>query len=378
MKKTCAIALSGCLMLLPLIGNAQGHLSVADVNANPPARWTQTYETKWRTVEIDVQPAVPEVDKMPMLKIAPEYWQPDASLLDGDYESTLYEFGSFGVNVSNAQEISDERRRIGTTTGVEKTENFYPPFDFNATYSRHSDFTLGEAVNELQSTLEIFGQEDAWAYNTPYHVQIYSLETKDGKTTFMPDSYGMHVSQKLHDIPLLCHVLEGIDDEKAGEVWFLPDLSFSVDTEGSMSFSGGMVRIIDILAEDVPLCDFSVVKANIEQEIEAGHIRRIFDVDLGYAIYNEPGSSAGKGEDWFRSHVAYAVPVWRINCYYIDSAKKEMRDYTSVGVSSRGEIEYKMLIVNAQTGEVVDMHDNHRGCADYQGFISWEDVGGKP
>ncbi len=43
----------------------------------------------------------------------------------------------------------------------------------------------------------------------------------------------------------------------------------------------------------------------------------------------------------------------------------------------RGEMEYKMLIVNAQTGVVMDRANNRKGCGDYLGFISFKEAGGK-
>lgn len=43
------------------------YISILERNEHPPERWTKAYETKWRTVEIDVQLIVPQVENMPIL-----------------------------------------------------------------------------------------------------------------------------------------------------------------------------------------------------------------------------------------------------------------------------------------------------------------------
>lgn len=120
-----------------------------------------------------------------------------------------------------------------------------------------------------------------------------------------------------------------------------------------------------------------MVRASLEEEILAGHIRKIFDIDFGYALYNELGANRTGGGKESEPHQFYTVPAWRVNCYYIESGKKEMRDYSKWDVPERSEIEYKTVLVNAQTGKVMDRADHSEGCTDYRGFISWEDIGGK-
>lgn len=381
MKRTKAILIALLAMAL-LLGSvvpasAAQHVSISDLSANPPERWTQTYETKWRTVEIDVLPAVPDVAEMPVLKVAIDFWLADTSLLDGDFHSELYDWGTFVITPSNNQEIGDERNRLAKT-GKESTSNYYPPFDWNTSYSKYDDFTFGEAMSTLTSVLRIYNQDDDWLYENPTLLQVYCLEAKDGKTALQPESHRIEVTQKLQGIPVFGQVLDSVFDVKTGEIRMNRpgNLSFSTDIQGAIEFYGEKVKAMETLDEDVPLSDFSVVKASIENEILAGHIRKIFDVDLGYALYNEPGASFDPNIEW-TDLVEYAVPMWRVNCIYVESGKKEMRDYTGTDVPERGTMEYRTLFFNAQTGELVDPHDNHRGCGDYQGFISWDQVGGK-
>lgn len=125
--------------------------------------------------------------------------------------------------------------------------------------------------------------------------------------------------------------------------------------------------------------NFSTIKQSIEKEIEDGHIRKIFDVELGYALYNEPGAIRTVPDySWVKDAVFYALPMWAVNCYYVDDPAKELRDYSGRDVPERGVMEYKTLWINAQTGKVIDRKNNRTDAADYPGFISWEEAGGRP
>ena len=43
--------------------------SIKEVQENTPERWTESYETKWRTIQIDAQIAVPDVEKLPVIRV---------------------------------------------------------------------------------------------------------------------------------------------------------------------------------------------------------------------------------------------------------------------------------------------------------------------
>lgn len=99
------------------------------------------------------------------------------------------------------------------------------------------------------------------------------------------------------------------------------------------------------------------------------YVRRPVDT-----LYNTPGMTNKSG--FQRTAVFYAIPAWQVNCLYVDGGKKELRDYSELDVDERNTQESKTVFVNAQTGEIIPTLDNGKDCLDYQGFISWEQVGG--
>jgi hypothetical protein len=369
------VTLIAVFMFLPLAGKAQGYLTVKQMREQPPARWEQVYETKWRTVSIDVQPMLPQADKIPVLKVVPDFWQPDVSALGTGWKSEVSRLGSTTFRAYLNDMDQEERDAMGKTT----TTNYYPPFNMNASYAQGNGLTLNDILNHLKRIMGAMGEgQMQWQYDRPNRVMVNTTVSKKTDMLLLPGSYSVSLNQQLQDVPLLCHVLEGVEGAKDQEMRLHIGLTFQTRTLESVSLGGKQVKVTDELADDVPLCGFDKVKAAIEEEIQAGHIREIFDVELGYALYNEPGVSRRPGAEWMKTAVFYAVPVWRVNCHYVENGQKELRDYTGLDVPERAVMEYKTLIVNAQTGVTVDRSDNRKGCGDYLGFISWEDAGGKP
>ena len=66
------------MMLLPMAASAeQKYYTIGELKDQVTERWTNTYETKWRTITVDVQPTVPDVEKMPVIKVKPVIWLPE-------------------------------------------------------------------------------------------------------------------------------------------------------------------------------------------------------------------------------------------------------------------------------------------------------------
>ena len=134
------------------------------------------------------------------------------------------------------------------------------------------------------------------------------------------------------------------------------------------------------LAEDIPLCAWTTVRSALEQQIEQGHLRQVFDVEFGYALYNDPNGDFSV-PSIYDVACYYAVPSWVVHGIYMDNPKQAFvyrgRNDDELNDDIRNTPEYKTLIVNAQTGEMLDPKDkSQRGYGDarYKGFIPWDKV----
>ena len=130
-----------------------------------------------------------------------------------------------------------------------------------------------------------------------------------------------------------------------------------------------MIKPDEKLVNEVPLCSFDTVIKAVEDEINAGHIRKVFQLDLGYALYDDPEYTKPVGA---AGHY-YAVPAWRLNCLYVPNAKKELPE-RDADVFECDTLESATILVNAQTGAMLDFMRTDKQRAAYPGFISWDVV----
>ena len=59
----------------------------------------------------------------------------------------------------------------------------------------------------------------------------------------------------------------------------------------------------------------------------------------------------------------------------MSNRQKELPEYnTEESTDERSSLEYATLVVNAQTGEMLNFMSKEEDRAHYKGFISWDDV----
>ena len=102
MKKLICVLMA---MLMTLsAASAEEWCSIADMCEQTPARWTQTYETKWRTITIDAAIEVPQVDTYPILKVR-KMPVVDESLLPADADVRYNAPGRFQFYTGDAEYV---------------------------------------------------------------------------------------------------------------------------------------------------------------------------------------------------------------------------------------------------------------------------------
>ena len=349
MKKIlCMLAAA---ILLASAAFAESYQSIADMTV--PDRWTETYQTGKNTVTVDIQPTIPDVDSLPVLKVVPSFWVPEPQ--EGaawTLQTERIAEGAFHLWTENVET-------------VEALGFVYGPFDDNAKYIKNSDLTLGQAkaaVEDIFATMEIAD----YGYTTNY---IHYLNPHTSKQGY---AYIVNFHQALRGAPLWGHAIFSISKSSDSDLSYAPNYILTVQDDGNYELLGRTVKETAVLAEDIPLCSFDKVKTTVEEQIEAGHIRAVYGVDLGYALYNEPGATHEPGWEWLQTAEFYAVPVWRVLCLYTGDATKTLKDstYLNPGTSQY----YETLYINAQTGELLDPTQKGSGTADYAGFISWNDA----
>ncbi len=376
MKHICSLILLICL-LLPSAGQADSMTSIRQLREQLPEQWNQTYQAKGREINVSVSPFVPDVDSLPGHKVMIDLSVPDVSILGEASKSTINDTGIFIIEIGDYFQ-NESKANKNTQNEDTKTYNYYPPFDGSQLYVQNNPLHLGEAISKFATIMDSIDYGD-WRHEWPRSLSVNVTTDKKTGAVNRIGGYSISFLQMLNNIPILGHVFDGIDGYSDGYMSFFPSILYQLLTYDSITMGGYKVTSIATIADDIPVIDFSTIKQSIEKEIEDGHIRKIFDVELGYALYNEPGAIRTVSDlSWLKDAVFYALPVWAVNCHYVDNPAKELRDYSGWDVEERAVMEYKTVLINAQTGKVIDRNYNRTDAADYPGFITWEEAGGRP
>lgn len=373
------------IMMLFSVACAEEWISIADVREQTPARWTQTYETKWRTITVDAEIRVPEVDKVPVMLVE---GGADAALLMAektgwdDLSATMGYSLRWGNPWPDYPSKLDGKRldadQYGGTT-------FYSGIEPDGCYVPMSETTLADICAMADDTLTRSGIDPAsYTHHTPFHMWSQRMFFYGKKKDALPGSLFVEFRAKMAGVPVMSHIFQSVYTEGgwARDDEFLEYPTSRIIYHGYGEYMGTIslwcANPVEVLAEDIPLLPFERIVSAIETEINAGHIRKIYEIELGYVLYNEPGKfiTSKPGEARVAELAAaryYLRPMWQVNCLYKDTATGKLRSKPSDSDDERNTLDYYQLLIDAQTGEIVKRSNAQDRC-EYKGFISWEDV----
>lgn len=378
-----------CLvMLATCTGRAEEALNIRQLREQAPKRWTQTYETQWRDIAIDAEVTVPEVDVMPVVLMGGGATAPVLTAEEAGWDEIDY-YGLYDLRLIN--HVPDYPKKVdGVRVATPVAEgNWYSGFEPENQYVPLDDVTFGEIVSRVKEKIAQLGYEpNDYSLDNPVRLWTHHVYGYGTQKDVLAGYLYMEVRPKLAGISVLSHILQAVSGgSNRDDEWLLmPNTSI-----GYNGYLGDLshiylkpLEIRETLAEDVPLCSFDRVMDTVEAEIEDGHIRRIYEIELGYVLYNEPDayrtsvSTNGKrvkGEtnQAYQSTRYYAKPMWQINCLYVESPKGKLRDVSGYTDDERNSLDYRQLIIDAQTGVLVQPTDAQDRCA-FKGFISWEEI----
>ncbi len=125
----------------------------------------------------------------------------------------------------------------------------------------------------------------------------------------------------------------------------------------SLQFS--LITPTHMLTDDVPFCNLSTVLQTAGNLIEAGQLRTVESMRLGYIV-------------WLDEKQKYILmPTWVIEGELFKDSKKE---YTMpMTILATEPVEYANVYINAQTGELINpWKENKKRAYDAPKLIKWE------
>ena len=358
MKKYAGMLMALMLTMFSVIGFAQEYYTLPEIREQAEAGWHETYTDKYgRTVQVDIDIDVFGEERAPVLEVGyPDYVE------YRDTKNNPY------------QTVMDVRKHGGQRT------HFFVKFgekvDLDKAYGVDigSDMTLREVYDYLRELLEEQGiPAQDFLYDQPWTFEMLCNTSQATGEVLSTPFYFVRLWPTLHGLPILTHALNGT--KKPGWPWYCAELLFMmIDRE---SYQLGVDTLVErkMLAEDIPLCSLEQVIRNLEEEVEAGYIQKVYSLRFGYSLFNDPAIQSKSPVSAYDVDCFYVVPSWIVECIFAEKPKETVLDSAAEDIDEHAYA--KMITINAQTGKMLDPFDKSKyGFADgdYKGFISWEDI----
>ena len=277
--------------------------------------------------------------------------------------------------------VSNVKRTGGKRTHIYRSYGSKVDLDrqYGADYG--NDLTLNEMYAYMNKLITDQGiPNDIFLYERPKFFDVLcniQQSTGEVKATAF---YFVQLYEQFYGIPVLTSKTASFN-VKRGSPDYEPNIAFQMRNEDEFSIIVDTLEEMEIVAEDIPLCTFEIIKEKIKNEIVSGHIRKVFSLRFGYSVYNDPNFPKGQ-RSVYDADCYYLVPSWVLECIYINDPKEayiydEEQIENDSNSTERTTDKFITLSINAQTGEVtnpMDTSKNGWGDADYKGFISWAEA----
>lgn len=382
------------LFVLPIHGCAEKMLSINELVAQTDGfNWSQTYQAYERTIDVHIPAVIPKVEKLPIIQVSAwmgsEVVEKKGLLKASDQTNagvgTLYEDEDIFLYLNN-ENTSDETATVyhsnpdeidsATFTVFNKeplaqlsgnwgfiSECYYPYEIIPETvFAEDNSLSLADAENALKRILTYYYGEEAADVEMDYVEIRGRAREKNGrrwddlgdyKKDYPTGTYCLHYRQEIKGIPIYMEIgnkmlttnKTKISSDVASKWARISGMSegnwFEFMDYTSFFLNAILLKEERILEADVPLASLDEVVGRLEEEINAGRIRDVFALRLGYVCYFDEGSP--------ETYTLY--PAWICDCIYTESAKESIMENV-VTDAFRENFRYEQIIVDAQTCEL--------------------------
>ncbi|MFQ9447666.1 MAG: hypothetical protein ACLR4A_10205 [Christensenellales bacterium] len=249
--------------------------SIKEVQENTPERWTESYETKWRTIQIDAQIDVPDVEKLPVIRVTGAAPVNGLKLLP--YSEVVYnEVGQLYVISKDG-----EPEILGNNEDY-KNRYYFADGEIPQIQAEDHPLTAQQAIEMLENKLKGltgYGKDDFVLGPITVYDRVWKYKKTNGERVYtQPISktgeYCIELYQKFAGVQY--QSCRECYDTRGKEAW--PDaagVSGAIWDADSFKLWATLLQVVDTPYEDVPILSFGDAKKAIETEIEAGHLRNI-------------------------------------------------------------------------------------------------------
>ena len=407
------------LMIVPTLVLASGDMvSISELCQQVEAmgRWTASYEAYKREIEVDIPIDMPEVDAVPIVQVSGYYAVDQEGRLTRD-GTKLNKIGNDGFDIYEEDGLMTYLGTIDAdgeikaasfeqdktvlflayynspsnlrTHKVKYDSKVYYPYEVDADkiYAEDNPQSAAAAKAYLERVLGYFYPESDNSIALRY-LEVRSRGHKvkglddyklgDYVKNYPMGTYALSFCQTIQGIPVYHDVgwrldttgnapHELINDawKKTEPIMGISDNRFEFMGDDSFEMLVRWVKEAGIIKEDVPLAPLSSIISSIEDEIQKGHIRKVYALRLGYGCYITEESP--------ETYVLY--PTWICECDYMDDPKWEIDEWAyNLEKGFNKKYSFKTLVINAQTGEMDDPYLSKKEQIFCPTIITWEDA----
>ena len=378
-----ALSLGLAIMPEPVIAEekllAEAYVSLADLRKEALQGWQERFTVDGREVVVNaVIPWMPEEDACPIPEIAPGEINQDESLI------ARYAGKGNVVDISASRPYVDVNIDINGTTWFTDQKFFYGVGPGYRTQTGRIEYDYQQPPAGTPEGLDMtfdafyaFADEpiraftglslDDYYWSGDLCSVIWQVkEKKDGQRIHVEPmtrsgSWAIWGWQMFHGIPALPY----------GDGPY-PRMVFNYRNETCYNFTVVPYQETRMLAEDVPLLSFEAVKRALTEQILAGHLWSIDEMEFGYIGTSAPGMD---------NRHFLLQPVWRIKGGYTDDphTDKAVLPYQPSNAKEGRLVipeAYGDYYFHAQTGEMFrrpTQNDNGRAMPAME-VLYWENV----
>jgi len=404
---------------------AQELVSVAELYEQAEAMggvWRETFQTPNGEMTVDAPVIVPNIAAMPVLTVEEERIREDvydriaqgirpekrANMfeLETELDGITYEF--FFGNVARDEQCYDTIQtvwvqrgayRFGVGTGMmdaatPSTFHFPWMLDPDEPCLRNSELTLGEVMRLWREDIgRIYpeGEFDIAPKTIAVRGSTLTDQIAKGKEGKRNGFFEISAEQLIGGVPVFGAIASHLGSS-AFAIMFTNTQAINREVERLTAYGVGaasayqelrayasnaedyrtimkLSRVRSVECEDVPLAPLESVLAGIAREIEAGNIRRLYSVRLGYILYSNPDMT----------DYAFAIPRWAASVEYVtkkdaknDQKTKEANARWGYEVAPWEEFYYEEIPIDAQSGEMILFTTGDEETFSVPELITWE------
>lgn len=348
MRKVVLVAILVMVLLSnACVATAQTTVPIAEIKKEVEGGWHKTYEAHGRTITVDIDIDVPDVQAVPIIRTT---YPPELEPLD--------------VSSTDSVSVSRDGLVIVKESGNGVFRGDGDKFEIAGNDSRAENSSID--INEAQAILEeLFrryqnqtGLLDLRLYARTATSRMYNREKRDGnisdlnmdKPTTQIGSYYFVYEQFFHGIPSISYgPFFSTVSRKKNVTYAGGSLAGEIATRDDYILQFYPAIEQEIMADDVSLVNFEVIKHALEDLIKAGIVREVRSVRLAYYSFMD---SENPEETYI------LLPIWELRGVLVEKASSpevpEAEFYPEFDKTYYGQ----SVFVNAISGEIIGIKKN--------------------